>query len=82
MQHIGLATLNFSIKPKQVDIPVFFHNLRGYDSHLLMQAVSRFDEQVTCVPNNMERYMSMSHVGKLKFLRLIAIHSIRLRYFS
>ena len=61
------CNLNFSIKPDEIEIPVFFHNLRGYDSHLLMQAVSRLEGAITCIPNNMERYMSVS-IGKLKFL--------------
>ena len=37
------------------NIPVVFHNLRGYDSHLLMQAISKVEGRVSCIPNNMER---------------------------
>ena len=48
-----------------MDIPVFFHNLRGYDSHLLLQGTD--GSNVKCIPNNKERYMSVT-VGKLKFL--------------
>ncbi|XP_031558177.1 uncharacterized protein LOC116294670 [Actinia tenebrosa] len=48
-----------------MEIPVFFHNLRGYDSHLLLQGTDGSD--VKCIPNNKERYMSVT-VGKLKFL--------------
>ncbi|XP_031550573.1 uncharacterized protein LOC116288002 [Actinia tenebrosa] len=49
----------------EMEIPVFFHNLRGYDSHLLLQGTDGSD--VKCIPNNKERYMSVT-VGKLKFL--------------
>ncbi|XP_031553328.1 uncharacterized protein LOC116290437 [Actinia tenebrosa] len=48
-----------------MEIPVFFHNLRGYDSHLLLQGVE--GHEVKCIPNNKERYMSVT-IGKLKFL--------------
>ena len=38
-----------------------FHNLRGYDSHLLMQKLGRFkDKKISVIPNNMEKYMSFS----------------------
>src|SRR6266568_1806690 len=46
-------------------IPVLFHNLRGYDSHLLMQKLGRFkDKTIHIIPNNMEKYLSFS-VGTL-----------------
>src|SRR2546426_4978768 len=46
-------------------IPVIFHNLRGYDMHLLLQEVGRFKRELTIIPNNMEKYMSFS-VGTVK----------------
>ena len=55
---------SFKIDP-EMEIPVFFHNLRGYDSHLLLQGTD--GSNVKCIPNNKERYMSVT-VGKLKFL--------------
>src|SRR5271156_3858794 len=41
-------------------IPVVFHNLRGYDSHILMQELGRFNKKINIIPNNMEKYMSFS----------------------
>ena len=35
------CNLKLRINPKTTAIPVVFHNLRGYDSHLLMQAMSK-----------------------------------------
>ena len=58
------CNINFRVNP-EMEIPVFFHNLRGYDSHLLLQGTDGSD--VKCIPNNKERYMSVT-VGKLKFL--------------
>ena len=37
-------------------IPVIFHNLSGYDSHLL----ARNGEKINCIPNNEENYISFS----------------------
>jgi len=42
-------------------IPVVFHNLRGYDAHLIIKHLSRFDVQVTA--NNMEKYISFEIDG-------------------
>ena len=43
------------------------NNLRGYDSHLLMQAISKVEGHVTSIPNNMEKYISFS-LGQLRFI--------------
>ena len=47
--------------------PVVFHNLRGYNSHLLMQAISKVEGRVSCIPNNTEKYISFS-LGHLRFI--------------
>ena len=42
-------------------IPVVFHNLRSYDSHLLLQKLGIFkDKKINVIPNNMKKYMSFS----------------------
>src|SRR6218665_2357335 len=50
-------------------VPVVFHNLRGYDSHLIMQALGTAAEgqKISCIPNNMEKYMTFG-VGQLQFI--------------
>ena len=52
-------------------IPVFFHNLSGYDSHLFIKKLGSTEEKETidCIPNNEEKYISFSKniiVGKTK----------------
>jgi hypothetical protein len=49
------------------NIPVVFHNLKGYDSHLIMQHIGKFDGRISCIPNNMEKYLSFS-LGNLVFI--------------
>ena len=49
-------------------IPVFFHNLEGYDSHLLMQHLGKYKKmRLSCIPTNSEKYISFT-LGKLQFL--------------
>ena len=49
-------------------IPVYFHNLRNFDAHLLLAEAGKYkNRKLTCIPNNMEKYVSFS-VGKLRFL--------------
>ena len=57
-----------SQKEKSFHIPVILHNLRGYDSHLLMSGLGKLkDRQINCIPNNIEKYISFS-VGNLRFI--------------
>ena len=60
---------NFKLKlnPKTMPIPVIFHNLKGYDGHLLMQAMARVRGEIKCIAANTEQYISFS-LGNLKFI--------------
>jgi len=67
------CNLNFQLTDK---IPVILHNLRGYDSHFIMQQIGQIaknhtyknkkgEEQqvnINAIPNNMEKHMAL-HVG-------------------
>ena len=48
-------------------IPLIFHNLNGYDGHLLMQAMARLRGETKCIPTNTEKYISFS-LGTLRFV--------------
>ena len=39
-------------------IPVIFHNLRGYDSHLIFSDLNKFDVKISVIPNGLEKYMA------------------------
>ena len=59
------CNINYNFKKR---IPVFFHNLRGFDSHLIMQGLGKYKERkLECIPNNMEKYISFTF-DKLVFL--------------
>ena len=55
------------LNPKTAPIPIFFHNLTGYDGHLLMQAMARVQGEIKCIPTNTEKYISFS-LGNLRFV--------------
>ena len=40
--------------------PVEFHNLSGYDSHLFVKNLGCIDGNIDCIPNNEERYISLT----------------------
>ena len=41
-------------------VPVIFHNLSGYDSHLFIKQLGRSEGNINCIPNNEEKYISFS----------------------
>ena len=45
---------------EQIFIPVIFHNLKGYDSHLFIRAFHDLEEEPNCIPQNTEKFISFS----------------------
>ena len=41
-------------------IPVFAHNMSGYDAHLFMRSLGLDEEKIDCITENGEKYMSFS----------------------
>ena len=48
--------INFQFTKK---VPVIFHNLRGYDSHLIFNELDKFDVKINVIPNWLEKYMAL-----------------------
>ena len=48
------CNINFQLTKK---VPVIFHNLRGYDSHLVFNELDEFDVNISVIPNGLEKYM-------------------------
>ena len=49
------CNINFQLTKK---VPVIFHNLRGYDSHLFFNGLDKFDVKIKVIPNGLEKYMA------------------------
>ena len=39
-------------------VPVIFHNLRSYDSHLFFYELTKFDAKIDVIPNGLEKNMA------------------------
>ena len=51
-----------------IKVPVIFHNLRGYDSHLIIGEIAKFDVKVNIIPNRLEKYMAFTINSNLVFI--------------
>ncbi|CAB4413320.1 unnamed protein product [Rhizophagus irregularis] len=63
------CNLDLSIKPCEMHIPVIFHNLSGYDGHIIMQGIGAMEceDDIDPIPYNMEKYMAFK-LGSLRFI--------------
>ena len=75
------CNLKLRINPEEIKIPVIFHNLRGYDSHFIMQEIGSIVKNntytkngkeikmnINAIPNNMEKYMAFMLGSHLTFI--------------
>ena len=76
------CNLKLRIKPEDIKIPVIFHNLRGYDSHFIMQQIGEIAKnyaykdkkgkeqplKINAIPNNIEKYMAFMLGNHLTFI--------------
>jgi hypothetical protein len=49
-------------------VPVIFHNLKGYDSHLIIKAFNNKNFSISCIPTTTEKYLSFTISGKIQFI--------------
>ena len=76
------CNLKLTLNPDKIKIPVTFHNLRGYDSHFIMQEIGAIVKNhtfknkkgeekqmnINAIPNNMEKYMAFMLGNHLTFI--------------
>ena len=76
------CNLKLRLNPDEIKIPVIFHNLRGYDSHFIMQEIGAIVKNhtyinkkgeekqmnINAIPNNMEKYMAFMLGNHLTFI--------------
>eukprot|EP01048_Picozoa_sp_COSAG05_P019414 COSAG05_NODE_3032_length_2402_cov_10.783326_3_plen_159_part_01 len=55
-------------------VPVFFHNLKGYDAHLIVSEVGKYTSNLQVIPQNYEKFISFSF-SNLRFLDSFAFLS-------
>ena len=49
-------------------LPVIFHNLQGYDGHLIFKELNNFDEVITVIPKGIDKYMSIIIIRHITFI--------------
>ena len=49
-------------------VTVIFHNLKGYDSHLIFKELTRFDLKISVIPIGLEKYMTITINRNLIFI--------------
>ena len=59
------CNINLKISKK---VTVIFHNLKGYDSHIIFKELSKFNCKISVIPNGLEKYMSFTLNKKLVFI--------------
>ena len=65
MLHIGVVILILKLLKK---VLVIFHNLKGYDSHLIFKELSKFNVKISVIPNGLEKYMAFTINKNLVFI--------------
>ena len=55
-------------------VPVIFHNLRGYDSHLIFCELNKCDLKIDVIPNRLEKYMGFLLNKNLVFIDSITVY--------
>ena len=55
----GVAHWSFNINLQLTkNVPIIFHNLRGYGSHLSFCELTKLDVKINVIPNRLEKYMT------------------------
>ena len=49
-------------------VPVKFHNLKVYDSHLIFKEWNKFNVKITAIPNGLEKYVDFTVNKNLVFI--------------
>jgi hypothetical protein len=50
----SICNLNYR---NPIFIPIFFHNLAGYDAHLFIKQFGEDDSDIKLIPNSEEKYI-------------------------
>ena len=69
-----LDTTDYMMREDSYMIPVIFHNLKGYDSHLILQYITReyAPTSIDVIPTSSKIFLSFQ-IGNLRFLDSFAI---------
>ena len=75
------CNLNFQLTKR---IPVIFHTLKGYDSHLIFSLLHKFHLKINVIPNGLEKYMAfflnknLVFIDSMQFRILVLINLLKI----
>ena len=49
-------------------LPIIFHNLQGYDGHIIFKELNNFDVDIAVVPKGIDKYMSIFVNRRITFV--------------
>ena len=53
--NINLRLLQISLRK----LPIIFHNLQGYDGHIIFKKLNNFNVDISVIPKSIDKYMSI-----------------------
>ena len=61
-------------------VPVIFHDLKDYNSRLIIQVIGKFDVKVNAIPNGLEKSMAFAINNNLVFIDSMQFMNSSLRF--
>ena len=70
------CNINYKIEPKKFKIPIFYHNLKGYDSHIIINAFRKYckTSRIEVIPQSSEKFLTFN-IGNMQFVDTLAFMS-------
>ena len=75
------CNINFQLANR---IPVIFHNLKGYNNHLIFSVLHKFNLEIRVIPNRLEKYMAfflnknLAFIDSMQFRILVLINLLKI----
>ena len=72
----GAAHNNCNLKLKiPRKLPIFFHNLQGYDGHIIFKEPNNFDVDISVIPKGIDKHMSIIGNRHITFIDSLQFHN-------
>ena len=59
-------------------LPIIFHNLQGYDGHIIFKELNNFDVDIAVIPKGIDKYMSIIVNRHITFIDSLQFYDISL----
>ena len=68
-EKVSAAHCSCNVNLKRTEkVSKIFHNLKGYDSHLIIKQIGKFNAKVDIIPSGLEKYMAFTINKNLVFI--------------